>query len=902
MAEINEVVYPNQFDTIQNFPSVTEISESSGEDINRNRDAILVLERTLGRNPQIGRYTTDPRIATVGQRLDILENGVAEGRFAFRNLNVYDVLKVTTDTASLAQVDIGGTGLPGGRTAPVFIRGPLFIKNSGMVMNETRIEVPFISSARKNIIQAASIDGESLLRITDTNANPAFPGRLALQIEGNVSITKGKLYADYAIEHSRLFGIDTTPRTGVDAIHVSRGNYHTHTRRRDPVTGDLLNEVDPNPDVNTKGLIDHMDLLNVNVKTGQTGFTPVEGVAYHVTDGDDHDHTGGRGAQINHETLLSIDPALSDHVTSGDEHTHSGHPGDGGSLIDHNSLINIGFLSHADIDRILNVEFRNHVDQIDPTNVANVDPTKQGLPFHVPQGHVSDPSAHHTRYTDQEAVSALVLVTPVTDVYQEGRNASISSHIQAIGNGAVAIGNPHGTSAGDIGALEGFDAQGNVPDFTKNFLEQVVASILSDPAFNVLRGNVNETITGYWTFSNTTLFINEANTGITRDVIELVNSGSGSSIDITQASSASAVRITDGGAGSALEIIKQNAGAGDVISIINSGTGNAITIAQIGEGDGIKVTSSATNKPGIEVIGAGVSIAGGKNGVSITTNASGGYGLIVNQTSSTIEPDAGTGFILIDKQSTGASNVVTINNSGTGFGAHIKQNGEAQLMYLEKNSVGSSDCIDIINSGTGAGLNINQQGAGTGLTIYQVGAAPALGITRYPGGGGTEHCIQITNNGIGKDIIGNGSNWSVDKTGDALFNTVLMTNKMVAVFDNMWTASSAAYSTGALGFTPRFLISIFVGKDNDPASLHSMSSGFAIATAARTVTQLDHTNNDNVASAWGDTGCAGLAQWGGAPLQYTLQRSLAVTAFSSAGITITPSGVITGKLSILVVG
>ena len=74
MTEINEVVYPQQFDTVQNFPSVTEISESSGEEINRNRDAILVLERTLGRNPQIGRYTVDPNTATVSQRIDILEN------------------------------------------------------------------------------------------------------------------------------------------------------------------------------------------------------------------------------------------------------------------------------------------------------------------------------------------------------------------------------------------------------------------------------------------------------------------------------------------------------------------------------------------------------------------------------------------------------------------------------------------------------------------------------------------------------------------------------------------------------------------------------------------------------------------------------------------------------------
>jgi hypothetical protein len=505
MVEVNEVRYPANFDTIQNFPSVIEITSASGEDINRNRDAILVLERTLGKNPQLGRYTVDPTTATVGQRLDIIENGTAEGRFAFRNINVYDVLKVVTDIAGLAEVDIGASGPPalGVRIAPVFVRGPLTIADSGMQNNEMHIDVPFVSSARENVIQAGSIDGESLLRITDTNANPIFPNRIALEVQGNVLITNGRLFAAFAIEHSQLLGIDTIPRIGVNAIHVTRGDYHQHSRKRDPATGALLNEVDSNPTEDNKGLIDHMDLLNIYTENGQTGFLPVAGVAYHVTNGDGHDHRDGRGAAIDHNFLSNVDPALSNHVTRGNRHSHSSAADDGGAPIDHNSLFNVGFLSHGDIDRLLNVDFANHLARIDPTDASKIDPAQQGLGFHVPQGHVSDPSAHHTRYTDEEALNAQVLISSVTTVYAEGRNTNTRGHIQAIGSGLVSASNAHGLSAADVGALEGFDSQGNLPDFTRQFLENAVAEIISEPSFDVLRGNQNATITGSWTFNNT---------------------------------------------------------------------------------------------------------------------------------------------------------------------------------------------------------------------------------------------------------------------------------------------------------------------------------------------------------------------------------------------------------------
>ena len=499
MVEVNEVQYPEQFDNEQNFPSVTEVTEATGEDINRNRDAIITIERVLGVNPHIGLFTEDPNTATVDQRLDIIENGMAEGRFAFRNLNVNDVLVVRTDQAGLSSVDLGSTPEQI-RIAPVNIRGPLHIFDSGLSNNQAQIDVPFVSIARRNVIQGSAIAGEPILRITDTNADSQATDRLALKIEGNVQITNGRLLAEFAVDHSELLGIDTTPRAGVNALHVTRGDHHSHKRKRNPATGALEDEVDPNPTEDTQGLIDHVDLLNIFTKTGQTDFIPVEGIAYHVTNGDDHDHKDGRGASIDHNSLLNIDPAISTHVTGGDSHAHS--PDGDGAPINHRDMLNIGFLSHSDIDRILNIEFRDHVELIDPTDATEIDTTKAGLGHHVSQGHVSDPNAHHTRYTDQEALSAAVLIAGDTGVYTEGNTGSILNHIQAIGGGAVSSDNPHGLAAADVGALEGFDAQGNLPDFTRQFLESAVADILSDPAFGVLRGSVNELVSGLWTFDN----------------------------------------------------------------------------------------------------------------------------------------------------------------------------------------------------------------------------------------------------------------------------------------------------------------------------------------------------------------------------------------------------------------
>lgn len=506
MVETNEVLYPNQFDSVLNFPDVTEITEASGEEVNRNRDAIIRLERTLGIDPHIGLYTENIATATVDERLDIIENGIAEGRFAFRNLNVNNALVVTTDALGGARVDVGGD-INNNLVAPVFIRGPLRIVDSGLTSNQAEVDVPVRFNARHNVMEASAIVGESVFRITDNGADPNVLDRYALEVDGNVIVRNGRLTAEFAIEHSKLLGIQTEPRGSTPALHVDRGNFHSHKRKRDPATGALLNEVDANPTEETFGLVDHFDLLNIGTIPGQADFIPIAGQAYHVTGGDFHDHRDGRGAPIDHNFLFNVDPQTSNHVSGGNQHAHRPGVGDG-APINHNDLLGIGFLTHPEIDQYLNVDFKEHIATIDPQNADAIDEAARGSAAHVPLGHVSDPDAHHARYTDEEALSSEVLIAADTTVYEEGRNTTVRSHIQTIGSGTVSAKNPHGLAAADIGALEGFDPQGNLPDFTEQFLEDAIRSIITDPEFGVPLADEDATIIGIWEFSNSGGVIN----------------------------------------------------------------------------------------------------------------------------------------------------------------------------------------------------------------------------------------------------------------------------------------------------------------------------------------------------------------------------------------------------------
>lgn len=349
--EVNQVAYPGTpdcpvFDSIQNWPATTEVTQSSGEDITRNRDALLILERILGLNPHIGLFTIDPRTATVSQRISILEQGISEGRFELKTLKVERAIETIKDVHDRMTLLLGLEKNADYEATEVKFRGPIRIADSGARDPRAQFEVGFAikksvesQSSTDCLIEGSSLRRKPLLHIKDFNQTEiSNQDHLALLLDGNLHVN-GFITGNFAIDHNRLNNINTDPvidAQGVviqEAIHVSRGNFHSHKRGEyNPTLGRWL--IDPNPVEPTYGLVNHLDLEPESTRTSirQQNFIPDPNVAYHVTNGDDHNHVGGAGAPIRHRFLLGIDPKNSNHVTNGDFHKHDPALGDGASI------------------------------------------------------------------------------------------------------------------------------------------------------------------------------------------------------------------------------------------------------------------------------------------------------------------------------------------------------------------------------------------------------------------------------------------------------------------------------------------------------------------------------------------------------------------------------------------
>jgi hypothetical protein len=118
-----------------------------------------------------------------------------------------------------------------------------------------------------------------------------------------------------------------------------------------------------------------------------------------------------------------------------------------------------------------------HIALVDPKDAAELIPAYAGMAYHVSAGHVSDPSAHHARYTDGEAIVAEVEITKATIDYSLGNIGSAKAHIQAVGSGTVTAVNPHGIAPSDIGALAGFDQGGQIPTQTQELLQNLIVQV-----------------------------------------------------------------------------------------------------------------------------------------------------------------------------------------------------------------------------------------------------------------------------------------------------------------------------------------------------------------------------------------------------------------------------------------
>lgn len=337
-----EIKYPGGIDSL---PYTTTISVNVGDTINALRSAILNLEEVLGLNVNIGLFTPDPNDATVADRLNRIERGIAERNLVFREINVSDSLQVLLNQNNQAFVRIG-QGSPS-QIAPVTIVGPLTVLAAAVSNPQTVFQTPIVvdvttlssDASAFSLIKGKSNTLQPLLTISDTNPNPSSES-YALKIAGNMIIT-GKLTADFSIDHNKILNIETVPTNATrgSTRHVTQGDYHTHRKGRyDSTKGTWI--VDSSASTNDFGTISHFDLQGWGtLPTHDNSFEPTPGTQYHVTGGDIHAHRVGDGAQIDHNDLKNTDPKSSDHVTGGDIHAHTS-AGDGGQ-ISHTDLSDI---------------------------------------------------------------------------------------------------------------------------------------------------------------------------------------------------------------------------------------------------------------------------------------------------------------------------------------------------------------------------------------------------------------------------------------------------------------------------------------------------------------------------------------------------------------------------------
>jgi len=362
-----DIKYPSEFDIL---PVTTQVSINIGQNINALRDSILNLQQVLGLNVNIGLFTPNPEDATVSDRLDRIERGIAERNLVFEQINVSDSLSVFLNQNNEPFVKIG-RGEPD-KVAPVTILGPLTILSPSITNPETLIQTPVridITTIDKNKSTKSSIKGKSnfdepLLTIQDINESSFLennPDSVALKVSGNMIVT-GILQAEFSIDHEKLLNIETVPTEETRGIvrHITQGDYHSHRKNRYDNTNDRW-IVDSSTSSEDFGIIRHSDLEGIGtLPTDKNSFIPTPDVAYHVTGGDQHTHSAGDGARLNHEDLLNISPFYSNHVQNGNGHRHS-EDGDG-ARISHQDLLDI---DTSETDSIHVPQGGRHAHQID---------------------------------------------------------------------------------------------------------------------------------------------------------------------------------------------------------------------------------------------------------------------------------------------------------------------------------------------------------------------------------------------------------------------------------------------------------------------------------------------------------------------------------------------------------
>lgn len=466
--ETNTVKYPGtpsqpEFDTVDNWPATTKVTQDTGEDVTRNRDALLVIERLLGPNPHIGLFTSDLRTTSIAQRLSILEQGVSEGRFEFKKLKVERAIETVRNLNETITLVLGAARTAANEYTQVEVRGPLRVFDSEADDPRARFDVGFLVEKAQELgesteceIRGSSVKGKPLLLIEDFNrAEINDRNHTALEIRGNLFVS-GYIDGNFALDHQRLNNIQTDPvidaqgNVVVDAVHVSRGNYHSHKRGRyDPTLARWV--IDSNPQEATYGIVNHNDLEPQSTRTSvrQRNFVPDTNIAYHVTNGDDHDHVGGDGAPLRHKFILGVDPKNSNHITGGDFHRHDPDREDGGLIPTHGivlqedleqSLQNLSL--DPENDPVVAAETASKVlTRINDRFVANDQKNEeQDNRLDVQEGELEQAKLTRQEF-NQVRSSVNTAVAGVTQLTNEleATNTAVETNTQGIENNAAAI-------------------------------------------------------------------------------------------------------------------------------------------------------------------------------------------------------------------------------------------------------------------------------------------------------------------------------------------------------------------------------------------------------------------------------------------------------------------------------
>lgn len=243
------------------------------------------------------------------------------------------------------------------------------------------------------------------------------------------------------------------------------------------------------------------------------------------------------------------------------------------------------------------------------------------------------------------------------------------------------------------------------------------------------------------TINNTTntvnLDITKSHTG-NANVINITNSGSGKDIDADnwdiQKDGTANVKGLVVSSNSGYGISITNAGPTNALYIDNTTSYNAIYVKNWGSSSALVIDQSS----GSQSVVINLGIAGSGLYISKTNTAGGSPISIVN---------AGTG------------QGINVTQQGAGIGLQVTQQAALQGIYINKSNTTGGSPLDIVNAGIGNSINITQNGNGVGLVITKTNT-------------GNANIVDLTNAGSGYDIDGNASNWYVDKSGNAVFNSV----------------------------------------------------------------------------------------------------------------------------------